>query len=84
MRLVAGGVVAASTFASIWWRPARFLAGALGLGLAVAAVTDSCALGNLLARLPYNRRGDDVCDLASVVSTITALDEPTTSELVDR
>jgi rhodanese-related sulfurtransferase len=84
VRLVAGGLVAASTLGSIWWRPARFVAGALGLGLAVAAVTDSCAMGNLLARLPYNRRRDYTCDLSSVVSTITASDEPATGELVAR
>jgi rhodanese-related sulfurtransferase len=84
VRLVAGSFVAASTLASIWWRPARFLAGALGLGLAVAAIIDSCAMGNLLARLPYNRRRDDTCDLSSVVATITAPDAPTTRELVAR
>jgi rhodanese-related sulfurtransferase len=74
VRFTAGAVVAAATVASIWWAPARFLAGALGLGLVVAAVTDTCAMGNLLARLPFNRRRGEPCDLPSLVATITAND----------
>jgi len=36
-------------------RQVRLVAAALGAGLAVAAVTDTCAMGALLAKLPYNR-----------------------------
>jgi rhodanese-related sulfurtransferase len=72
VRLTAGAMVATATVASIWWTPARFIAGALGLGLVVAAVTDTCAMGNVLARLPFNRRGGEQCDLPSLVATITA------------
>jgi rhodanese-related sulfurtransferase len=79
VRLVAGAVVAASTLTSVWWPPARAIAGALGLGLVIAAVTDTCAMGGLLARLPFNRRRGDVCDLPTVVAAITvptvAIDE---------
>jgi rhodanese-related sulfurtransferase len=74
VRFTAGAIVAAATVTSIWWTPARFIAGALGLGLVVAAVTDTCAMGNALARLPFNRRRGDQCDLPSVVATITATD----------
>jgi rhodanese-related sulfurtransferase len=70
VRLVAGAVVATATVASIWWQPARFVAGALGLGLVVAAATDTCAMGSMLARLPFNRRGE-TCDLPTLVSTLT-------------
>jgi hypothetical protein len=70
--LTAGAMVAAATLASVWWTPARFIAGALGLGLVVAAVTDTCAMGSVLARLPFNRRRGDQCDLPSLVATITA------------
>jgi len=55
VRLTAGGLVAASIAASIFAPKARFLAGAVGGGLVFAAVTDTCAMGNLLGRLPYNR-----------------------------
>ena len=56
VRLVAGGIVASSIAASIRFPRARYLAGAVGLGLVTAAVTDTCAMGELLMRLPYNRR----------------------------
>jgi hypothetical protein len=47
--------------ASIWLPGARYLAGAIGAGLIVAALTNSCLMGMLLARLPYNRgSGGDV------------------------
>jgi len=55
VRLVAGGLVAVAVLASLWWPPARFLAGLIGAGLAIAALTNTCAMGMLLSRLPYNR-----------------------------
>ncbi|MFN2494593.1 MAG: rhodanese-like domain-containing protein [Pseudonocardiaceae bacterium] len=42
---------------------------AAGAGLTVAAVTDTCALGMLLAKLPYNR--GPRTDLDTVVTTLT-------------
>ena len=79
VRFVAGAIVAAATAASIWWTPARFVAGLLGLGLVVAALTDSCAIGSVLARLPSNRRRGEACDLPSLVATITAPHAPDTN-----
>ncbi len=58
VRLVAGSMIAASVAASVRFPRLRFLAGAIGAGLATAAVTDSCLLGTLLMKLPYNRRGE--------------------------
>lgn len=55
VRLVAGGAVVASTAASLVWPPARFLAGAVGAGLTFAALSNTCALGSVLARMPFNR-----------------------------
>lgn len=78
VRLVAGGLVAAATAASVVWPPARFVAGAVGAGLVVAALTDTCAMGSALARLPYNRRGTAACDLPTVAAAIT---EPTPPEV---
>ncbi|TFV79282.1 rhodanese-like domain-containing protein [Blastococcus sp. CT_GayMR19] len=60
VRLVAGGVVATSILASLRFPKARFLAGGIGAGLATAAVTDTCAMGAALSRLPYNRGGRSV------------------------
>jgi rhodanese-related sulfurtransferase len=55
VRFVAGGLVLAGVLGSLLWPPAVALAGAIGAGLVFAATTDSCAMGMLLAKLPYNR-----------------------------
>lgn len=68
VRLVAGGIVAASVLASIWWPPARFIAGFVGAGLTFAAVTDTCAMGMALAKLPYNRTRD--LDIDAVIARL--------------
>lgn len=55
VRLVAGTMVVAGVVTSVWLPEAKWLSAAVGGGLAFAAVTNSCMMGNLLARLPYNR-----------------------------
>lgn len=55
VRLVAGVMVVAGVVVSSWVPEAKWLSAAVGGGLAFAAVTNSCMMGNLLARLPYNR-----------------------------
>jgi rhodanese-related sulfurtransferase len=75
VRLVAGAIVAVSVAASVVWPPARYVAGVMGAGLAVAALTDTCAMGMALAKLPYNTRQRATCDLPAVVSQITAPSE---------
>ncbi len=57
VRLVAGSIVMVTIVISLWWLPSRFLAGTIGAGLALAAVTNTCVMGLLLAKLPHNRRG---------------------------
>lgn len=71
VRLVAGALVAGSVVLGAAWPPALVLAGAVGAGLVVAAATDTCAMGALLARLPYNRRPGDACDMTGVVTRLT-------------
>lgn len=61
VRLVAGGLVLASIVADLWLPGARFAGAAVGAGLVFAGLTDTCAMGMLLARLPYNRgEGADI------------------------
>jgi rhodanese-related sulfurtransferase len=60
VRLVAGGLVASSILASLRFPKARFLAGGIGAGLTTAALTDTCAMGAALSKLPYNRGGRPV------------------------
>jgi rhodanese-related sulfurtransferase len=55
VRLTAGAIVATSIAASIVVPEARFVAGAVGIGLVIAAATNTCAMGMALAKLPYNR-----------------------------
>jgi rhodanese-related sulfurtransferase len=61
VRLVAGSLVAGSILASLRFPKARFLAGGVGSGLVIAALTNTCLMGTLLAKLPHNRAsGGDV------------------------
>jgi rhodanese-related sulfurtransferase len=73
VRLVAGVIVALSVLVSIVIPGAKWVAFAIGAGLAVAALTDTCAMGMLLARLPYNRGA--TCDLRTVVAQLVDTSE---------
>lgn len=55
VRLVAGSIVLVSILISIAFPPAKWVAAFIGAGLTFAAVTNTCAMGMLLAKLPYNR-----------------------------
>ncbi|MCO8129064.1 rhodanese-like domain-containing protein [Acidimicrobiia bacterium EGI L10123] len=76
VRLVAGSVTLASVVASIWFPPARFLAGFIGAGLTFSAVTNTCGMALMLSKLPYNRGAG--CDMGAV------LDQLTTAETANR
>lgn len=69
VRLVAGAIVFVSIVASIWVPAARFVAGMLGGGLVFAAVTNTCAMGMVLTRLPYNRGA--TCDVSAIVRELS-------------
>lgn len=56
VRLVAGALVVTGLTAGRFVSPkARLLAAGIGTGLTVSALTDTCAMGAALARLPWNR-----------------------------
>lgn len=55
VRLVAGGLVLAGVLVSRVTPQAVLLAGGIGAGLTVSALTDTCTMGRLLSALPYNR-----------------------------
>jgi rhodanese-related sulfurtransferase len=69
VRLVAGGIVLASILGSLLLPGLQWVAALLGAGLMVAALTNTCAMGLLLAKLPYNR-GTTTCDLDSIVGRL--------------
>lgn len=61
VRLVAGSIVLSSILASTKVPAAKWAAGFVGGGLTFAALSNTCAMGNVLSRLPYNRgAGTDV------------------------
>lgn len=70
VRLVAGGIVLAGVLASTVVPWAKWVSAGVGAGLTTAALTDSCAMGMLLSRLPYNRR--DEPDLAAVLGALAS------------
>ncbi|MGV0848700.1 rhodanese-like domain-containing protein [Mycolicibacterium phlei] len=69
VRLTAGSLVLAGVLGSVAVPKLKWLAAGIGAGLSVAALTNTCAMGMLLARLPYNRPPS--CDAATVVARLT-------------
>ncbi len=69
VRFTAGSLVLAGVLASLRFPKARFLSGAVGGGLTFAALSNTCAMGNVLGRLPYNRTGR--ADAKQAVSALT-------------
>lgn len=67
VRLVAGTLVFGSILASVAIPGAKWLAGAVGGGLTFAALSNTCAMGAALSKLPYNRQE---CDVAAVVEEL--------------
>jgi rhodanese-related sulfurtransferase len=68
VRLVAGSLVLGAVLGSTIFKPAKWLAAAIGGGLTVAALTNTCAMGMLLAKLPYNRGA--TCDVGAIVARL--------------
>lgn len=69
VRLVAGSLVLAGIVGSIWVPGLKWLAGFVGAGLTFAALSNTCMMGILLSKLPYNRGA--ACDVDSVVRELT-------------
>ncbi|MER7847077.1 rhodanese-like domain-containing protein [Kitasatospora sp. NPDC096077] len=55
VRLTAGSIVLLGLLVDPALPGARWVSAAIGAGLLFSALTDSCAMGALLGRLPYNR-----------------------------
>jgi len=70
VRLVAGTLVFLTVVGGLLVPGLPYAAAAIGAGLAIAALTNTCAMGLLLARLPYNRGAS--CDLDTVVARLRA------------
>lgn len=70
VRLVAGSIVLLAVVASIWVPALKWVAAAVGFGLTFAAVSNTCMMGNLLAKLPYNRGA--TCDIDQALARLGA------------
>ncbi|MCV7433425.1 rhodanese-like domain-containing protein [Mycolicibacterium bacteremicum] len=68
VRLVAGSIVLTGILGSVAVPSLKWLAAVVGGGLVFAALSNSCAMGMLLSKLPYNRGAR--CDAQSVVSQL--------------
>ena len=62
VRFTAGLLVLIGAVTSLVWPPALALSIFVGAGLVVAAATNTCAMGMLLARMPWNGTAER-CDL---------------------
>jgi DUF2892 family protein len=67
VRLVAGSIVLLAVVASTVFPPAKWAAAFIGAGLTFAAISNTCAMGMLLAN--YNR--GPRTDLGGVVAALT-------------
>ena len=55
VRLVAGSMVLLAVVASVMVPWLKWVGAGVGGGLVFAAITNTCMMGNLLSKLPYNR-----------------------------
>lgn len=68
VRLVAGSIVLTSIIGSVAAPRLKWIAAAIGGGLTFASLTNTCAMGMALSKLPYNRGA--ACDAQTVVSQL--------------
>lgn len=70
LRLVADSLVLLFVLASALIPTLKWGAAALGAGLSIAALTNTCALGALLSKLPYNRGPHQ--DITTIIRQLTS------------
>lgn len=70
VRLVAGSIVLLAVVASIWVPGLKWVGAAVGFGLVFAALSNTCMMGMLLSKLPYNRGAG--CDIDQALSRLGA------------
>lgn len=62
VRIAAGAIVLAGAVLAQFVDPAFiWLSGFVGAGLIFAGITDTCAMGMLISKLPWNQRGSACC-----------------------
>lgn len=72
VRITAGAIAALGAFAALFVSPLFAVVPALiGSGLVFAGITDTCAMGMMLAKLPYNQ-GMQTCDTETIIQKFLA------------
>ena len=62
VRIAAGAIVLTGALLAQFVNPAFiWLSGFVGAGLMFAGITDTCAMGMLISKLPWNQRGSAAC-----------------------
>ena len=70
VRIAAGALAATGGFLALFVHPLfAALPAFVGSGLVFAGVTDTCAMGMMIAKLPYNRPAS--CDVAAMVRALS-------------
>ena len=70
VRVTAGSLVVLGVVVGLFVPGAEWISAAVGGGLVFSAVTNSCAMANILGRLPYNRGAG--CDIDAVLEELNA------------
>lgn len=73
VRLVAGTIVAGSVLASAAVPQLKWVAAAIGTGLTGAALTNTCAMGMALSKMPWNRTADSG-DVEQIIAALAGDD----------
>jgi rhodanese-related sulfurtransferase len=68
VRLAAGSISLAGILLSIFVPRAKWLAGGVAAGLTFSALSNTCAMGTMLSKLPYNRTNN--CDIDGVLDEL--------------
>lgn len=62
VRFTAGSIVLIGVLLSVFlWQPLIWISGFIGAGLVFSALTDTCGMGMVLARMPWNQQKN--CDV---------------------
>ena len=70
VRFVAGIFAIVAVVASIFVPGLEWIAAGVGAGLAYSAVSNTCAMAAVLAKLPYNRT--NACDISGILEELKA------------
>lgn len=70
VRLVAGSIVLLAVLLSLVVPGTQWIAAAVGFGLVFAALSNTCMMGMLLSKLPYNRGPG--CDIDQALTRLGA------------